>query len=116
MSGRERSRFRVRCLSTTTIQARKHGDRQPRIQIHRPFGQHRSSAFVTSLHGSTLTLSEMEAYPPEVLTMKGRSLISPLDHGPFGPFAARAFTRRSGGGVSELTLDSLVLVPYDWGL
>lgn len=82
MSRRERSRFGVRCLATTTVQTRKHGDRQPGIQIHRPFGQHRSSAFVTSFHGVTLTPQKMETYPPEALNQEGN-----IPHEPFGPWA-----------------------------
>jgi hypothetical protein len=82
MSGRERSRFRVRCLSTTTVQACKHCDRQSGIQIHRPFGQHRSSAFITRLHRATLTLPEMEAYPPEVLDNEAQ-----IPHRPSEPWA-----------------------------
>jgi len=67
MSGGKRPGFLIRSFPTTTVQTSKHGDRKPGVQIHCPFRQHCSAAFVTCPHERTLPPGQMHAYPSEVL-------------------------------------------------
>jgi len=71
MSGSEGARFLVRSFSATTVQTRKHHDRESSIQVDCPFRQHCSAAFIAGLHERTLSSREMEAYPSEVLGKGG---------------------------------------------
>jgi hypothetical protein len=57
MSRRDGPGFLVRCFPTTTIQTGKYRDRKPSVQIHRPFRQHRTVAFIACLHGWDFTIS-----------------------------------------------------------